>query len=88
MSQFLGMDIGEVRTLSTQLRSSADEIQNIINKITHQLSSVQWVGPDASRFRDDWHGTHTQQLNTVKNALEQASQQARSNADQQEQASS
>ena len=88
MSQFLGMDIGEVRHLSSQLQSSADEIQNIINKITHQLGSVQWVGADANRFRDDWHGTHSQQLNSVKNALEQAGQQARSNAEQQEQASS
>lgn len=88
MSQFLGMDVGEVRQLSNQLRSSAEEIQQIINKITHQLGSTQWVGADASRFRDEWSGTHTSQLNAVKNALEQASQQAQSNADQQEQASS
>ena len=88
MSQFLGMDVQEVRNLSNQLTSSANEIQNIIAKITSQLSSTQWVGSDAARFRDDWTGTHTSQLTTVKNALEVAANQANQNAMQQEQASS
>jgi uncharacterized protein YukE len=88
MSQFLGMDIQEVRNLSSALNNGASEIQDIINKITSQLSGTQWIGADATRFRDDWSGTHVNQLTTVKNALEQASQLASQNASQQEQASS
>lgn len=87
MSSFLGMDPQEVRSLATQLSHDADEIERIANALTGQLGSVQWVGSDATNFRDDWNGTHRAQLNTVANALRDAASRANNNASQQEQAS-
>ena len=46
MSNFTGMDIAAVRTLSKQLQTRADEIRNITQQLTGQLNSTPWVGPD------------------------------------------
>lgn len=87
MTSFLGMDPQEVRTFASQLTNDADEIERIANTLTSQLGNVPWVGADATNFRNDWNGTLRSQLNSVANALRDASSCANSNASQQEQAS-
>lgn len=87
MTSFVGMDIGAVRSLASQLVAKADEIDSIANTLSSQLDGANWVGADASAFRSDWSGTHRTQLTAVANALRDASMRATNNANQQEQAS-
>ncbi len=87
MSQMTGMNIDEVRHLSTQLNQAADEIQHLISSLTSKISSTTWVGADRDRFHNDWTGPYVQQLTGVVNGLRDASQTASANATQQEQAS-
>lgn len=87
MSNIYGMDIQGVRTLAGQLDTKAGEIEQILSILTSTLSSTQWLGPDATRFRDDWDSTHSANLRRVAEALRTASQNANANAQQQEQAS-
>jgi uncharacterized protein YukE len=87
MAQFTGMDIGGVRQLSQQLTRSAGDIRQIVQQLNSLLQNTQWVGPDQQRFTSDWQGQHTQALNQVITALEEAGRLANQNADQQEQAS-
>lgn len=87
MSSFLGMDVAAIRQLASQLSNAATDISNHANQINNSLSGAQWTGTDATNFRSDW-GTHYQNLNTIVQALNDASQAANQNADQQEQASS
>lgn len=88
MSNFTGMDIAAVRTLSKQLQTRADEIRTITQQLTGQLNSTPWVGPDREQFHGDWTGQYTAALNSVVNGLEQASMRALRNSNEQEQASS
>ena len=88
MSNFTGMDITAVRTLSKQLQTRADEIRTITQQLTGQLNSTPWVGPDREQFHGDWTGQYTAALNGVVNGLEQASVRALRNSNEQEQASS
>jgi uncharacterized protein YukE len=88
MANYTGMDIPAVRTLASQLNAKADEIESIANSLSSQLDGVQWVGFDATNFRNDWQGTHRTQLHAVASALRDASTRATANANQQEQASS
>jgi uncharacterized protein YukE len=88
MTGFLGMDVPAVRNLATQLSAKADEIESIMSVLTSQLHSVQWMGPDADNFRNDWQSVHRVQLSTVAQALRDAATRANNNANQQEQASS
>ena len=88
MANFTGMDIPAVRTLSKQLKSRADEIQSISQQLTAQLDSTPWQGADRQQFHGEWNSRYRQALNTVVQGLEQASQTAQRNANEQEQASS
>lgn len=88
MANFSGMDIPAVRTLSKQLKSRADEIQTISQQLTAQLDSTPWQGADRQQFHGEWNGRYRQALGTVVQGLEQASQIAQRNANEQEQASS
>lgn len=82
-----GLDVQQVRQLSTQMRTQADSIQQTLTQLTSALNGTQWEGPDAQQFRSEWQSTHTASLRQVINALQDASQKAARNADAQEQAS-
>lgn len=79
-----GMDVAQVQALANEMKRAAQEIQNLNRQITAKLHSTPWVGPDRQRFESDWTGQHTQQLNTVVQALEGAAQSALNNATEQE----
>jgi uncharacterized protein YukE len=87
MANFTGMDIQGVRTLASQMTSSASQIRQLMSQLTNQLNGTQWVGPDRTRFEGEWNGTYVQQLNQVATALEDAAQRANTNATEQETAS-
>lgn len=79
-----GLDVEQVRQLSSKLNQEATAIQQVLSTLTNQLGNTQWTGPDAEQFRNDWSGTHTAALNRVVNALQDASQKASQNASAQE----
>lgn len=82
-----GLDVEQVRTLSSRLGQEAQTISQILSTLTRQLDQTQWTGPDAQSFRSDWSGTHTPALNRVVQALQDAAQKAAQNAAAQEQIS-
>jgi uncharacterized protein YukE len=83
-----GMDIAQVRQLASEMTRAADEIRRLSQQITSKLHSTPWAGPDQQRFESDWTGQHTQQLNTVVQALQDAARTATQNAQEQESTSS
>jgi uncharacterized protein YukE len=87
MAGFTGMDIPGVRTLATQMKAKADEIEGIQRELTSKLQGTQWVGPDRQQFEGDWNGQYSNSLRQVAQALRDAAQRAEQNATQQEQAS-
>ena len=82
-----GLDVQQVRQLSTQLSQKASDIDSILTTLTGALNGTQWDGPDATQFRNDWSGQHTSALRQVAQALRDASQKAQQNAAAQEQTS-
>ena len=88
MSSFVGMEIAAVRQLAMQLGAKADEIDQLAAQLTQQLAGTQWVGSDATRFRDDWQSVHVPALRNVSGAVRTARDAATRNADEQDQASS
>ena len=49
-----GLDVQQVRQLSTQLNQKAGEIEGALTTLTSKLAETQWEGPDATSFRSDW----------------------------------
>ncbi len=82
-----GLDVEQVRQLSTQLNQKATDIEGILSSLTSALNATQWEGPDANQFRNDWSGQHTSALRNVANALREAGSKAQQNAAAQEQTS-
>jgi len=87
MANIWGLDVEQVRQLAREMDVASGDLQNIMSKLTNLLSSTQWSGPDAERFRSDWQSTHAQSLMRAKAALEETAGAARNNAAAQESAS-
>ena len=79
-----GLDVEQVRSLSKQLNTQSQQVQQILTSLTSALQNVQRTGPDAEGFRSEWSGQHTAALKAVIAALEDASQKASKNASDQE----
>jgi uncharacterized protein YukE len=86
MTGFIGMDVEAIRSLSAQLHQASNEVTTTANNLNNALQNANWVGNDATSFRNDWQ-SHYQNLQTVATALADAGTAAMNNANQQEQAS-
>lgn len=87
MAGMVGMNVEEVRALATQLNQASEQIKQISSTLTSKLGSTTWVGPDQARFKGEWEGTHATNLRQVAEALNEASRNATTNANEQEQVS-
>ncbi len=83
----IGMNVDDVRSLASQLTSSANEIQNIVNQLTGKIHSTNWVGTDYQAFLNEWQSTYVPSLTSVMHGLEDAASKANQEAAQQEAAS-
>ena len=86
-SGFFGADVEQLRQLSRSLAQHAEELQSIRARLGSRVEAVSWLGPDADRFRGDWNERLAVSLSAAARALNEASNQAETNARQQEQAS-
>ena len=84
MAGMVGMNIEEVRALSSQLNQAAEQVRQIAQQLNGKLGSTTWVGQDQARFRGEWDSSHQPNLMRVADALVQAGKNAEQNAAQQE----
>jgi hypothetical protein len=82
-----GADVEQLRTLGSKLQHGANEIDQQRSNLTSLLNQTDWKGPDADRFKEQWNGEHTTMLNKVAEALKEAGQKAKRNAEEQSNAS-
>lgn len=85
---FVGMDIEAVRQLATQMNNKATVIDNLASTLNNMLNNTEWTGSDATNFRSNWSSTHMTSLRNVSQALKDAAAAARTNATEQDTASS
>jgi uncharacterized protein YukE len=81
------MDPEQVRAMAAQLSTGATQIRDLASSIGAQIEGAAWTGPDRDQFVGEWQGHHMQALLAVSDSIDQASQKALANADQQEQTS-
>ena len=79
-----GADVQSLRDLGSKLQRGSEEIQQTKSTLTGLVQNVDWKGPDAEAFKNDWNGEHTAALTKVINALQDAGQKAKNNAQAQE----
>ena len=82
-----GMNVEEVQRLGADLQAKADEIRQVVSRINGLVQGVTWVGPVASRFKDEWWPGHQARLSSVAGDLHGFGQSALNNAAEQLEAS-
>ena len=82
-----GMDVGAADQFSGKLSSSAGAVQGLLARTTALLGSVTWIGADAQRFHEDWHGSFVPQMTGAIQALHDNAQLIRTRAEAQRAAS-
>lgn len=87
MADFSGADVEQLRGLSQDFSHHAADLEALTARLGSRISSVAWTGPDAQRFRAEWHDRLLRELKGVINGLRDASHQTLSNARQQEETS-
>jgi hypothetical protein len=83
-----GADVAQLRSAAAQFSKGASALETSA-KALHSLigSATQWQGPDADRFRSQWSGQSTRTITAAVEALRQAADTLRRNADEQDKAS-
>jgi len=83
----VGADVDQMRTLARTLTDAAERLEGMAGEVTGRLSAAAWTGPDADRYRSQWHGESLSMMRGVVGALRAAAVAVDRNATEQEQAS-
>lgn len=84
---FLGNNPQDMQDLVTKIKHAVDSINQAISQLDGKVSSVQWNGPDATKFKtSDWP-SHKGNLSKIVTDLEQVAQVVTKQKEQQEQTS-
>jgi uncharacterized protein YukE len=84
----LGVEIEALRSFARQMDQRAREMQTTMQGITHEVTQLNWIGPDRERFVDEWNGHHVPSLHEIVGDLGDAVTRALKHAADQEAASS
>lgn len=73
--------------LARRFREVSDQLRTMTSQLGGQVHQAWWQGTDADRFRADWDGQFTQQLNTMCVRLDETATLVTNQANNQRQAS-
>lgn len=82
-----GMNVQEVKDLGAKLKDVSHSITEMVNLLNGKVNNTSWVGPDASKFKNDWWPQHRTHLQNMVRDLDGFGQSALNNASAQETAS-
>ncbi len=82
-----GMDIAQIRSLASQMRSRAESFRSMAGDVTARLEAVEWRGPDRDRLLDEWRAGRRGALLALAAALDAAANAASRSAQAQAEAS-
>src|SRR6478752_6070325 len=83
----VGNDPAELRALAQAMRAAGQHLSTTWQTMDGRLGTAPWTGPDAERFRADWHQRLRPSLTSVTTMLDQTCSALLGNADEQDRAS-
>lgn len=87
MAGFFGADVEQLHLLERVLSQQAEQLEAVVSRLSARITSVEWRGPDAQKFKTEWQDHLSGNLRASANRLRDASGQVAGNARQQEEAS-
>lgn len=82
-----GMNIAEVKALGEQLKATAGKLDHVVQLLNTSVGSTTWVGPDASKFKNEWWPGHRSRIQQIRADIDGFGQSAMNNASEQDRAS-
>lgn len=88
--QFVGMDVGQVRSAAERVRAGRERLADTLGALegTVQRSHEFWIGSDGETFRAQWGDVYTTVAQQALAGLENSSRVLEADADEQDAASS
>ncbi|MFC7458792.1 WXG100 family type VII secretion target [Brachybacterium sp. GCM10030267] len=88
MAGFYGADTEQLRSQASAFGQGAQRIADLADTATALIDSVEWVGPDATAFREHWHGTVRPRMLASEHDIRGSQRELEQHATEQDQASS
>ncbi|EYT48984.1 PGAP1-like alpha/beta domain-containing protein [Brachybacterium muris] len=85
---FQGMDPDQVRDQAEGLRTAAERLGEVLDRLDAATHAVEWRGPDADSFRENWHVVRSQGESVVVPGIRDRSGELERHAEEQDKASS
>lgn len=82
-----GMDIAQIRSLSSEIRARATDVLGVVDRLTAAFEGVEWIGQDRDIFLREWRDRHAQALRGVASSMQAAAVDSANSATAQERAS-
>lgn len=87
MGGFYGADTAQLRDYGGLLGTNSGRLSELASQLSSQVSSVEWVGPDAAAFRSDFSGRVSGLFDSAEGLLDRFRQEIGVHADEQDEAS-
>ncbi|QNK82994.1 WXG100 family type VII secretion target [Nakamurella sp. PAMC28650] len=89
MSNFVGMDVAEVRDVAKRFDANAEQLEVIVQRLDQLVkrASGSWHGHDSATFAHLWSGQYRSELQATQSALAEMGRALTRNADEQDRAS-
>lgn len=71
MSGRIGGTVEQMQQMGSQFTREASELEALVKRISSQLSSTDWEGGAAQRFRSQWEGEFRNVFNQVVAGLQE-----------------
>jgi WXG100 family type VII secretion target len=81
------MDPAAAKALAGKMTKTAETINQAVQALTSAVDGVNWKGPDAERFKQDWRGSCAPSVKKVADMLRTHATKLTQEAQQQAQAS-
>lgn len=69
----LGANIEHLTQLSSHLRSSIEQLENVFKQIDGKITQTVWSGNDAKRTADNWNATRQSTMSNMRAMLDSMS---------------
>lgn len=66
-----GADIMQMQQLEQRLSQESTAVRELMSRIDQSLLNIQWTGPAADRFKQEWSDNFVKALTTLSEALGQ-----------------
>jgi uncharacterized protein YukE len=84
---FKGMDPEQARDVAKDVTQAGEKIKQAFSDLDGTVQGIEWKGPDAEAFKDDWRSFESSEVSNVADLFKSHGDTLSDQADEQDQTS-